>query len=109
MEGSMNKRIKKLWINALRSGKFIQGRRKLRSGRKPNNRHCCLGVLEELAVQAGVIKSFRSTDAVLCDKVMKWAGLSKNNPKLGRKEWAIGLNDSGKSFNFIATRIEKWL
>lgn len=36
---------RKLWVEALRSGKYEQGRGFLRSG----NQYCCLGVLSDLA------------------------------------------------------------
>lgn len=41
--------------------------------------------------------------------VMDWAGLDADNPKLSRTKTASSLNDSGKSFNYIADRIEKYL
>lgn len=40
----------KLWVDALRSGKFTQGRGRLYR----RETYCCLGVACELAVQAGV-------------------------------------------------------
>lgn len=47
----MNKDIAKLWVDALRSGKYPQAKEVLCS----NEGYCCLGVLCELAVEAGVI------------------------------------------------------
>ena len=49
----MNAQIKKEWLEALRSGEFLQGTGRLRySERKLNGqnvkRHCCLGVLCEI-------------------------------------------------------------
>jgi hypothetical protein len=41
----MNKEIKEKWINALRSGKYEQGKSQLRS---LSNKFCCLGVLCDL-------------------------------------------------------------
>jgi hypothetical protein len=41
----MNKELKAKWIAALRSGKYKQGRSRL----KHSGRHCCLGVLCEVA------------------------------------------------------------
>ena len=40
----MDKKIKKKWLKALRSGKYKQGRDALRIG----NKFCCLGVLCDL-------------------------------------------------------------
>lgn len=37
----MNKKIKKLWLKALRSGEYKQGKLALRI----KNKYCCLGVL----------------------------------------------------------------
>lgn len=39
----MNKRIKKLWVKALRSGKYRQARETMRSGHGANVSYCCLG------------------------------------------------------------------
>lgn len=44
--------VKALWTDALRSGTFGQYKKKLADG---EGNYCCLGVLSELAVQAGVI------------------------------------------------------
>lgn len=106
----MNQRIKKLWIKALRGGDFVQGFGQLRRGRK-DPQHCCLGVLEELAKQEGVIKSFRGADGYLSDTVKEWAGLDRRNPRAGRRALTTlaGLNDHGKDFRYIADRIEKYL
>lgn len=66
----MNKVAKK-WIAALRSRKYKQGNGQLLE----NGKHCCLGVLCELAVKEGVIKDFIPSSVGIPDKVMKWAGL----------------------------------
>lgn len=42
---------RKLWINALRSGNYKQGKYRLRS---VDNKYCCLGVACEVAFQNGV-------------------------------------------------------
>jgi len=47
----MNPHAKKLWLAALRSGKYLQGKGYMRRA----GRHCCLGVLQECALKAGVI------------------------------------------------------
>lgn len=41
----MNQRVKKLWVDALRSGEYKQGFEALRS---PDDEFCCLGVLCDL-------------------------------------------------------------
>lgn len=48
----MNKEIQRQWVAALRSGEYKQGHGVLES----NGRFCCLGVLCDLAVKAGVVK-----------------------------------------------------
>lgn len=51
----MNPEIKERWLEALRSGKYKQGQKLLRARDVDGNEyHCCLGVLCDLAVEAGV-------------------------------------------------------
>lgn len=81
--------VKRLFLDALRSGKYPQGRTRLRNH---EDCYCCLGVLTDLAVKAGIVKwaqsdygwgvdvtlpngtSFINTSD-LHDKVIQWAGL----------------------------------
>lgn len=119
----MNKRIKKLWIKALRSGKYKQTRGWLKEvDDDGKDRYCCLGVLCDLFrinaksgewVNVGVgWQSFAAGNqsaSVLPVDVVEWAGLDDQNPRLGRTAHASTLNDDGRSFNFIADRIEKYL
>lgn len=128
----MNPRILDLWTTALRSGEFRQGRGKLVTI-SPSGvaRHCCLGVLCELAVREGVVERIVREDA-LGDKhvafavpghvhdinylpyaVQQWAGLSSRNPRVGTELDAYGgrptlasSNDTGKTFAQIADIIE---
>jgi len=115
----MNKRVKRLWIKALRSEKYKQARGYL----KRDDDYCCLGVLCEVYRQRtgtgewddNGFKDGAGDESYghLTQDVIKWAGLQNNtwnwNPKLGRTASASSLNDKGKSFNFIADRIEKYL
>jgi hypothetical protein len=111
----MNKRIKKLWVKALRSGEYRQGRHLLRR----NGTYCCLGVLCDLYHQKtgeGYWSDRMFTDGYthasstdMPTKVQEWAGLDGGDPLLGRKLHASTLNDTGKPFTFIADRIEKYL
>jgi len=130
----MNKTVKTLWIEALRGKRFKQGRDYLRD----KDTYCCLGVLCELAVDAGVILRFgdshtpggeaeygtlRDTSAVVLPRaVALWAGLEASNPvvripgfsKDGTKHsyapWSLSdLNDHGRTFDEIATFIEEQL
>src|SRR5689334_11788613 len=49
----MNKEVKDQWVAALRSGEYEQGKGTLQE----DGKFCCLGVLCELAVKAGVTTS----------------------------------------------------
>lgn len=119
----MNERVKKLWIEALRSGEYQQGTNWLKSTEQGNDSYCCLGVLCELfRVETGQGEWIEqdkfwfefdvngsNSAAVLPAPVMTWAGIGDRNPLLGRTKAASNLNDTGKSFNYIADRIEKYL
>jgi hypothetical protein len=89
----MKPKIKSLWLQALRSGDYQQGRSYLRTG----DGFCCLGVLCDLAVKAGVtswdaprgprpeewvrtnapdsIQGIEGHIGLLPPTVQKWAGL----------------------------------
>jgi hypothetical protein len=118
----MHKHIADELTMNLRSGEFEQGRNRLRS---VEGKFCCLGVLCEMAVKAGVIPPatlFRKyTDAytygasfddssmsVLPDAVRDWAGMNSSTGEFGIDgETLTVLNDRGESFNDIADRIDK--
>lgn len=94
MSVAMNPRVKTLWVDALRSGNYKQGRGALHD---VINGHCCLGVLCDLAVKAGVGAwitepgKFMTTYSLgdwrtalfLCDGVRVWAGLPVAGPDGG--------------------------
>jgi hypothetical protein len=113
----MNKRIKKLWIKALRSGKYEQDTGWLRTAEG----YCCLGVLCELyRKQVGgkwENNSFITPDgfedaASLPRPVRDWAELESCDPKLSNHPHARAasvLNDTRETFAYIAERIEKYL
>lgn len=89
----MKPEIKKRWIEALRSGKYNQGRGYLCK----DDSFCCLGVLCELAMEDGVIPRSaprrvrsgssqvggvvtyggRGSDYMPPEEVYKWAGASR--------------------------------
>lgn len=48
--------IRTEWARRLRSGDYAQGKERLRDDSNDEARYCCLGVLCELAVEAGVIR-----------------------------------------------------
>lgn len=73
----MKKNIKKLWVKALRSGKYKQGCRALRY----DNMFCCLGVLCDLhrkrTKKKGNIwrnNAYLGYRAGIPEDVQKWAG-----------------------------------
>src|SRR5438093_12569523 len=83
----MNPKIKQDWIERLRSGLYAQGQRRLRRDTISEPKHCCLGVLCELAVEAGVISPsivYGSSDVTayghepyfLPKQVQEWAGIA---------------------------------
>lgn len=114
---TMKPDVKKLWVEALRSGKYKQGKGCLRAG----DEYCCLGVLCDLhrvefkqdwAHYSLVILTYLTETAKLPRVVQKWAGLAIANPKLG-DESCVALNDGmcGTKLTFpeIADLIEKHL
>lgn len=111
----MKPEIKKLWVDALRSGEYDQGNWSLRFGDK----FCCLGVLCDLHAKelgftweamprCGSMNRYLKSYLYLPDEVMEWAGLDSRNPHVGSN--TIGyLNDVGESFSKIAYLIEQHL
>lgn len=119
MKPTMNKEIKQMWVDALRSGLYTQGKACLRK----NNDFCCLGVLSDLAEKDGVgywkDDKFHIIDdddftISLSSRVSVWAEM-KNISQMGT--FYVGgeygmitlskLNDDGYSFVEIADIIEK--
>ncbi len=74
----MKANVAEMWTEALRSGKYYQGRGALVT---ENGEHCCLGVLCDIAVREGVVdfdevgRTFDGVDAELPESVMEWAGM----------------------------------
>lgn len=120
----MNKRVKKLWIEALLSGKYTQGRNALRKRNKEGeDRFCCLGVLCDLHAKAtdgkwsmsrdGNYGSYRRSSGYLPKAVRVWAGIDSVNGKIYNKNGTIkttlaNINDAlGSSFQKVRTAIEE--
>lgn len=119
----MDKEIKAQWLAALRSGEYAQGAGAL----SRNGLHCCLGVLCELAVEAGVASVVRGATggvhgttmdvfgatgdreaAVLPRLVSVWAGLDPTGSFVqpgGFFTSLAGINDDNPNDNY-ATVIE---
>lgn len=117
----MNEKIKKLWISALRSGKYKQGRTVLHD--PIENTYCCLGVLCDLyrkeigsdktVKQLRKLKADGKTpDEVPNEEVVKWAELPSANPTPDNYDINVNyyslaeLNDNGHGFSQIADMIE---
>lgn len=69
---STQEKARRLWVRALRSGKYGWGKSELRP---KQDKFCCLGVLCEVAVKKGVIKSYNPQDRYVPVEVQYWAGL----------------------------------
>ncbi len=125
----MNKRVKKKWVKALRSGKYKKTTGVLRKLDKNDNpSYCCLGVLCDLYAQETKKgnweqETFRagatSNSAVLPWQVASWAGLNSKEAVFknegvqypGKYEGLTDINDQAKKkgFNYIADVIDKYL
>lgn len=125
----MNERVKKIWLEALRSGEYKKGVGCLRDNQ---DRFCCLGVLCDLYANehpdegtwedSGEItfRAFhvdgRYSTQVLPGSVVSWAGLEDYNPGIspinvnGKQERCIaGLNDCCDTFDEVIQIIEDQL
>lgn len=120
----MKKNIAQRWIKALKSGKYKQGRDRLKKIQKDNERHCCLGVLCELynkdqksknkkpirqRVVLDLSNRFSYVQFGSCSEstpptVKKWSGLTSDDDV-----YFADLNDRGCSFKKIASIIEDQL
>lgn len=128
----MKKKIKKQWVEALRSGKYAQGKGQLKFVDEEETLYCCLGVLSELAIESGKIEGLRFdssgfltdewdvNNGVVIPSVEKWAGLEEANPGItidGTYVSLAEINDGlappfrgePQDFNSIADIIEKYL
>lgn len=117
----MNPEIKVLWVKALRSGKYRQGKHTLgKPGRCAAHgaKFCCMGVLCELAVDAGIIErkviltsqreeiyEYGGRSVFVPVEVEVWAGLQETNPLASQRTLAKH-NDKGESFSSIAEIID---
>lgn len=109
----------KLWVKALRSGKYKQTKKVLRN----RQGFCCLGVLCDLAEKDGgqgwaksesldgmYYYGADSQTGTLSPRMAAFIVGSKNPYKQDEiLEELVNLNDSGHSFDKIATVIEKKL
>ena len=120
----MKSDVKEAWLEALRSGEYEQGRGVLQNS---EGKFCCLGVLCDLAVKAGVIPPPETDEdpgvyhygkdrdfALPPNEVLAWAGLEQASPGVtvegtgdGWPNELISLNDDEDyTFAEIAAVIE---
>jgi hypothetical protein len=112
---SVNKERVQLLVDALRSGKYEQGRLLLWDDQ--NDRYCCLGVATRIAIEHGVVPDDRYvwSHTGLHDEVRKWYGFISGNPPFqglfndeGKRLDAIGANDHARlTFPEIADAFEE--
>lgn len=125
----MNPERKAEWIAALRSGEYRQGSDYLaRTDADGNMTYCCLGVLCDLAVKAGVdvqvVQSMNNLAydgqiSVTPDSVAQWAGLPDQNPTV-IVGWEVPdgeghtvsfslaeMNDGSQTYNYPAHTFEQ--
>jgi len=117
-----NRDVIAAWVAALRSGDYRQGRGGLRGEDAAGPRYCCLGVLCELSVDAGIAQragnlyGVRRDDegyvqfqgAYLPTGVTAWAGLPGGDPVLHDGRTASTLNDVEHwSFADVADALER--
>jgi hypothetical protein len=131
----MNQEIKTQWIAALRSGQYKQGKGMLKQTTAQGDiRHCCLGVLCELYMQANpdqaawqegqlpltdprtpgskpwyFMADWEEQRSLLPWKVSHWAGLGEHNIFVGgvHNRSITALNDTQLNFLEIAKVIEE--
>lgn len=119
----MNKKLKKKWVKALRSGEYDQGRNVLCRVDSEGAKYCCLGVLYEVAGKTfnGRVESPNGEEVYLgmrtkndveeclpTPSFQRECGIAKKyNDSYTIAEKLARMNDSGKSFNQIADWIEE--
>jgi hypothetical protein len=111
----MNKKIKKEWVEALRSNEYTQGKKVLRD---LDNNFCCLGVLCDIYNKKQTIDGWLKRDGIflidgyngiLPKNVREWAEVD-SSPRVCIKSETnhlTSLNDNGMTFLEIANLIEE--
>lgn len=99
----MNPEVKDKWVEALRSGKYKQGKTTLRTG----DHFCCLGVLCDISGLAEWRSMpyqrylYSELELFLPEDVTDWAEIYAGQYELSE------MNDQGRSFTQIADYIEE--
>lgn len=118
----MNPEIKAKWLEALRSGKYEQGKGVLRDA---ENRFCCLGVLCDLISPDSWDEAPSLDNVMICgvahdvsafgyhyathssDTDLPFSLRTEVSLSADDQEVLIGMNDDGRSFAEIADHIEQ--
>lgn len=102
----MIKEVADKWIEALRSGKFHQGRGLLKQERIDGSpAYCCLGVLQEAVLHLPIEMN---NEAVLSALAQFNAGMRTDIGNLPTKPHSLAYcNDGGASFSKIADLIQE--
>lgn len=114
----MNAEIKQKWIEALRSGKYEQGKYVLRSA---DNKYCCLGVLCDIVApgswdkepsrnEFSRVNQFYGHGDGLCSSSTSLSAAVELEVGLGSEDQRelANMNDNyGNNFNEIAVYIER--
>ena len=115
----MDPAIKLKWIEALESDEFTHGQGCLKNQevrwdaetgeRTIEASHCCLGVLQEIAIKEGVISRIvmdkslkRSKGSYLSREVAKWAGIARHDPNnvQGHQVKLADINDHWENHDY---------
>jgi|SRR6185436_2774286 len=104
----MEAQLKEKWVEALRSGKYEQGKRALRKG----NSFCCLGVLCDVMgakweVRGDDVDLHATFNGELQEYYFEPAALEVIGMTEAQQEELYQMNDEGESFAAIADQIEK--
>lgn len=130
----MDQEVKAQWVEALRSGEYHQGTGRLHHISGGQSLYCCLGVLCELAIKAGInvptnskpececsacvesppvdfVVRYDGSDDFLPEMVRQWSHLDTGNPAVAGlpayKDTLSWMNDNGHDFTSIANIIEE--
>ena len=120
----MKHEIAEMWLDALLSGEYAQGRSQLVVRKDDGSKeYCCLGVLCDLALKAGVVVdvdetvlayanpavSYDGKKFYLPEAVRTWAGIKTTTGEIAGIDVSslTNANDMGYSFEDIAELIEE--
>ena len=101
----VNKARIRMWVKALRSGKYKKGTKALHY---PEDKYCCLGVACDVYLKRGHrLRADWGGHGHLPLEVKYWYGLEDYDPALGGVPATVMNDQHRRTFKFIADRIEK--